>query len=126
VEVSATFPPDRSSPRAAREFVRDTIDDFGDEEARQNVALLTSELVTNAVLHARTRCEVAVERDGDHVRIAVSDGDSRLPRPSSGPPEATTGRGLHLVDIMATAWGVEGAEDGKFVWFEVVQAEAHG
>lgn len=120
VHASTTLPPDRSSPRAAREFVWATIEDFGDEETRHSVALLTSELVTNAVLHAGTEFDVTVVRDDRHVRVGVKDGDRRLPQPATTSHDASTGRGLRLVDAMASAWGVEDRPDGKFVWFEVV------
>src|SRR5206468_2951238 len=81
--------------------------------------LLVSELVTNAVLHARTDLTVAVERRGENVRVSVSDGSARQPRLRHHSVEAGTGRGLLLVERMARRWGVEPAGTGKVVWFEV-------
>ncbi len=131
----ARFLPVPRSVPAARGFVlahldppagRGTTRPAADPEA---VALLTSELVSNAVRHARTPFTVTVEAAGDVVRVAVADGDRTRPRPGWPDPTAEHGRGLHLVGRLAHAWGVEehgsptrpgeapGQEAGKTVWF---------
>ena len=51
--------------------------------------------------------------------MAVTDGNIRLPQPSMAPADATTGRGLALVDALANAWGDGRNGRGKTVWFEV-------
>jgi hypothetical protein len=53
------------------------------------------------------------------LRVEVHDGNSRHPTPSPAPADATSGRGLHLVESLAERWGVEGTPDGKVVWFEL-------
>jgi hypothetical protein len=98
--------------------VQAALDDV-DPEVCDAALLLTSELATNAVLHARTEFDVTVARLADVVRIAVTDGNTRLPQPCMAPADATTGRGLALVDAMASAWGADRHGRGKTVWVEV-------
>jgi two-component sensor histidine kinase len=82
--------------------------------------LLTSELVTNAVLYAAGTINVDVDLDLTAVRVEVADANEQPPTPRDAAPEDTSGRGLHLVEAMARAWGVEQERaDGKVVWFEL-------
>lgn len=115
------FPPARTSPRAARQFVHGLLAGVPDDES--DLALvLTSELVTNAVVHARTDVDVRVELGDGLVRVTVRDGDGHLPHPRVVPPDAAGGRGLHLVRALASSWGVDRDPGGKIVWFVL----AHG
>lgn len=81
--------------------------------------LLTSELITNALLHAYTR-EILLTaiRDRDGVRVTVTDGDNRGPvlLPDEH-PGVLGGRGLLLVDALADQWGINRHSTGKAVWF---------
>ena len=87
-------------------------------EPRDIVELLVSELVTNAVLHAHTEIELTVRDLGDCIRVEVSDDSPRLPElHPAGLTES--GRGLQIVDALASRWGTEGRTGGKTVWFEV-------
>lgn len=104
---------------AARRFVRDRLTAW---EARRHVdaaTLVASELVTNAVLHARTAVTLRLQLQGEAIRIEVFDENPRLPVLAPCPPEATSGRGLALVTTLATAWGIENRGDGKVVWAEI-------
>jgi anti-sigma regulatory factor (Ser/Thr protein kinase) len=83
------------------------------------VVLLTSELVTNAILHARTDIELVVRCESATIRIEVDDHSPRLPVPRHAAADASSGRGLTLVNLMSGAWGVEERPSGKAVWFEV-------
>ena len=85
------------------------------------IVLLVSELATNAVLHARTDyvVRVGIDDDAERVRIEVEDANERPPSIVHTPPEATSGRGLQLIQTLAEAWGVEGRIAGKLVWFEM-------
>lgn len=117
MEANRSFPADIASPRAARAFVGGLLGD-ADGETSQLALVLTSELVTNAVVHARTRVDVRVEMDHDHMRVEVTDGDPRLPgRPATCTPDALGGRGLFLVQELASAWGTDVCPGGKVVWF---------
>jgi anti-sigma regulatory factor (Ser/Thr protein kinase) len=82
------------------------------------VLLLVSELVTNAIRHARTPFELSVHVDGSQVTVGVLDHDRTQPRVRHAGPTDTSGRGLHIVQAMAASWGTElVARDSKRVWF---------
>jgi DNA-binding NarL/FixJ family response regulator len=119
-EVKAGLGADTSSARQARRFVDEVLGRWQCAALLDDVQLLVSELVTNAVVHAGSDVEVAVRLLGDSVRIEVVD---RAPaaslRPSSPDHDAESGRGLMLVETMASAWGVEPIDGGKSVWFEI-------
>jgi anti-sigma regulatory factor (Ser/Thr protein kinase) len=91
------------------------------EAAAHTASLVVSELVTNAVVHARTPLEVRVLVAGDRVRIEVHDQTAGQPRRRSPTTHATGGRGLRMVEALCHAWGVETDADGagKTVWAEV-------
>jgi anti-sigma regulatory factor (Ser/Thr protein kinase) len=118
---TAEFGADRASPRQARAFVSDTLSSHGVPDAATEVAnLLVSELVTNAVLHARTGCTVSVDvAPGGLVRVTVHDGSRTTPRLRRPRDTGATGRGLVYVDRLATRWGTAPTRGGKAVWFEL-------
>jgi anti-sigma regulatory factor (Ser/Thr protein kinase) len=103
----------------ARRYVADHLDrsDVDPEVA----LLLTSELVTNAIRHARTRFAVEVApASGGGIRVSVTDASPAQPRVVVALPEAQSGRGLFFVDQYADDWGVDATPDGgKRVWFEL-------
>jgi anti-sigma regulatory factor (Ser/Thr protein kinase) len=123
VEASAAMvlPAEATSPQRARDFVAATLDDWRLAEIRDLARLLTSELVTNAVMHARTDVTVTVTRDDERqrVRVTVTDGSPTQPRRRRYSPMATTGRGLAMVGEAAAAHGVDSTEEGKAIWFEL-------
>lgn len=81
------------------------------------VALASSELATNAVLHARGSLRVTLERSGDGARLEVTDDSTRLPHQRRHSELSGTGRGLQLVGALAVEWGVDTLADrGKVVW----------
>lgn len=102
-------------------MVRSALADCPEPEIRDTAELLTSELVTNALLHGGTDLTVHVEScDGDgSVRIAVDDGSDQAPQLGEPDSEDLGGRGLPLVASLATRWGWESLPAGKRVWFEV-------
>ncbi len=92
------------------------------EHALRLIALLTTEVATNAVRHGPPGGEVLLELHGGDgaVRISVRDASPSLPVVKNVEPTAPGGRGVMLVDTLASDWGVERAGDGtKTVWFEV-------
>ena len=111
--------PEPSSVRQARRYVSDAVTAAGFDGATMAAELLVSELVTNAVLHARTPLRVSVEARGEFVRVGVFDESPRHPLRRRHGPESGTGRGLLLVERMAARWGVDVASAGKVVWFEL-------
>ncbi|MDQ6615303.1 MAG: ATP-binding protein [Actinomycetota bacterium] len=118
--LSSTFPPFLLSARRAREFVAAGLRDSGVDEPVlvDRLSLVTSELVTNAVVHAGTDVEVRVTIDPSDVWVEVVDRSPVLPYRSPPSPSGISGRGLDLVDALADAWGVAEVEHGlgKTVW----------
>ncbi len=116
--LGRSFEPDPSQVTLARRFVAGALASWG--VRAPDADLLVSELATNAVLHARSEFEVTVIRHHDRVRVEVFDHNTRLPAFAAVPSDASSGRGLMLVQALAGAWGVESnTADGKTIWFEV-------
>lgn len=121
--VSSTrLPAHPTSSRAARRFVAEALARWGCADAADDATLLVSELVTNAIIHARTPVDLIVRRTKGAVRIEVLDDGEGIPEPRVTPPDAPAGRGLGLVQAVASRWGVEERPPGKSVWFEVATA----
>ncbi|MEU6671716.1 SpoIIE family protein phosphatase [Streptomyces sp. NPDC046727] len=114
-----SLPSAPESVSLARRFVRSVLDGVGPDVV-DTAELLVGELVTNAVIHARTELEVrAWDIDG---RVHVTVSDHRPDRgvvPHDRHPYACTGRGLALVEELATSHGVHSGEGRKTVWFEL-------
>lgn len=99
------LPAEPASVGQARRFVRGVLDDWGLEELIDTATLLTSELATNAVLHARTGFAVVVSRSRNDLRVDVLDGSSVTPRTRQMSQTAATGRGVSMVAALADEWG---------------------
>jgi DNA-binding NarL/FixJ family response regulator len=117
--AAAKLAPELQSAGRARKFVDETLTRWDCADQLEVVTLLVSEVVTNAIVHAGTEVEVSVELKADAIRIEVTDKESGLPTPRDASDEETSGRGLALVDALASRWGVESRPVGKVVWFEV-------
>lgn len=117
--VREAFDADTATVGEARRFVAAILSDWGLDALDWQVALLVSELATNAVLHGRSAYEVELVELVDGVRLSVSDSSPRRLRERRYGTDATTGRGLRLVAATARAWGTEQRPDGKTVWVEV-------
>ncbi len=123
IEVRTTLNPHPTSVGAARRFVRDVLMSRRVPAGVVNkVELLTSEVVTNAIVHARSGTQLAVHVDDDRVRVAVRDSSRGMPVRRLGRLDDVSGRGVFIVDELASAWGVEQERNGKRVWFEVPRA----
>lgn len=117
------FAPTPDAAPTAREFVV-SLGGFADSESLLRLKTLASEIVTNAILHARTPFSVEVTGDAAHFRVAVRDGSTELPVKRGYSPHHPTGRGLHIVEALADRWGVDAEDDGKTVWFEMDRESA--
>lgn len=84
--------------------------------------LLTSELVTNAVIHGRSPVTVTTVLNDGLLRVEVSDDNSRHPEMRLTDDRALDGRGLHIVALLAVRWGVTDQPLGKTVWFELASS----
>jgi anti-anti-sigma factor len=103
--------------RASRAFVWEVCDRWGLQELAEPAALLASELVTNAVVHARTALELRVKLRGPRLHLDVRDQDPNLVRLLAAKEGGDRGRGLAIVDRVASAWGVrQRRAGGKTVW----------
>ena len=117
------LPPRSTAPKLARATVSTALGSVRPEVADE-VALLTSEVVTNAIRHARvdplSDVILRVDASNDHVRVEVlNPGPSFDPPVPSIPGVSGTGLGLFLVDSLADAWGVDREGPRTKVWFEI-------
>ncbi|MFJ7902636.1 SpoIIE family protein phosphatase [Streptomyces sp. NPDC096198] len=123
--AAASFEPVGRSVATARSFVRDTLQGWGFGDIVDDAVVLTSELVTNAVVHAGTAADVLCLRSDDGVRIEVADRypEREIPLQSGavtmGRPDREGGRGLQLCAALAQRWGVEYTPTHKQVWFQL-------
>ena len=113
------MPCDASSVGAARRLVRGELARFGDQEFTDAAALLISELVTNAIVHGRTDVALHAAVGQGVFRAEVSDGNPTMPIRRRPTGLSGTGRGLQLIDQIATRWGVTKSGSGKTIWVEL-------
>lgn len=102
----------------ARRLARRALERWGLEELRDQVELLVSEVVTNAVRYAERPITLRLLRT-DVLRCEVGDDVPQLPRLRQARPSDEGGRGLYLVNRMARRWGATRLSTGKVVWFEL-------
>jgi anti-sigma regulatory factor (Ser/Thr protein kinase) len=115
---AAWFLPSAASISKARAFVASELETLP-REVVESAVLLTSELATNAVLHAGTRFQVAVEVRRDAVRVEVRDQGRVRRDPSSERPDGVGGRGLALVERLSSGSGISSPPGGTLSFFEL-------
>ncbi|WP_437025181.1 ATP-binding protein [Streptomyces sp. enrichment culture] len=103
------------SRRALRELLRQ----WGRSGGSETAELLTSELVTNALVHTDHDAVLTATVGPDGLYVEVRDFTAREPRPRPPDTDRTHGRGLALVEALADAWGIRAHGVGKAVWFEL-------
>ncbi|MFN8074117.1 MAG: ATP-binding protein [Kineosporiaceae bacterium] len=115
--------PSVDAPARARAFLRDTLAEWGlDECDYVGLVIGVDELVTNAVLHARTEIDVVLSLREDRLAAAVGDRSDEPPMPREAGQWAENGRGLAMVDQLALRWGVTPrTPHGKTVWMAVAR-----
>jgi serine/threonine-protein kinase RsbW len=119
---------ERSSPTAARDARRAAArwlaDRDIDGDLADRVVLVVSELVTNSIRHARTGFSLFLRASDGAVRIEIFDADSREPTIVVADEDATSGRGIHIVSAVSSAWGSRSEQrdgiQGKVVWAELM------
>lgn len=115
--------PQPESAGRARIAVRELLTRCALDELVDTATLLVSELVTNAVLHAATPVELRCHVEAETLCVQVGDRSSVLPGRRHYDDDALTGRGLGMVELLAAAWGIEGDEHGKTVWFQLASGD---
>lgn len=101
--------------RALRELLRH----WGLPGRADTAELLTSEILTNALVHTDHDAVLTATVGPHGIRVEVRDFHGRRPRAQEAPQDGTGGRGLFLVQSLADAWGVKAHGVGKVVWFEL-------
>jgi anti-sigma regulatory factor (Ser/Thr protein kinase) len=115
---SLELPATARSASHGRHFVVGALERWRLDSLVDSAALLSTEVITNAVLHARTPLTVSVERVGDScVQISVSDGSGFVPQRRQVGGDSTNGRGIDLLDRLAASWSVVSTTLGKTVQF---------
>jgi serine phosphatase RsbU (regulator of sigma subunit)/anti-sigma regulatory factor (Ser/Thr protein kinase) len=129
------LPNDRRTPAAARALVRSVLEDAGLDTLLNEALLLTTELSTNAVVHAGTELDIEVDADPGGLTVTVTDfAPGPVENLAVGPRNdkvdigevAERGRGLLLVDHFASRWGTVHEGSGKGVWFRLERRDGAG
>ncbi len=117
------LPLESTSPAVARRFGERSGCRAHGLAMLDDALLLISELVTNSVLHGGPPILLAVDCDGEGLHVRVRDGSPTPPVPRVARDGAESGRGMSLVDLLSSTWGVDPVADeqgsGKEVWFEL-------
>ncbi|MEU3459340.1 PAS domain S-box protein [Streptomyces sp. NPDC006733] len=119
--ASTELPAEPVSVAGGRRFVRATLRAWGCEETAETACLLTSEVLTNAVSHAEGPLTLRLHRTAREITVEVTDRSTRAPQRRVPEPGDESGRGLLLVDALATHWGTRPTDTGKTVWFTCTQ-----
>ena len=109
-----------TSAALARQFTRATLTGWQSRISHDDIVLVASELVTNALLHGHGAPVVRLLEEADRVRIEVCDDSPLLPVSHRVTP--TSGLGLRVVEQLSSAWGASRRGRGKVVWCELPTA----
>jgi anti-sigma regulatory factor (Ser/Thr protein kinase) len=120
MRLSRRFAADSESVRQSREFVIDALVDVP-SDVQASIAMMVSELATNAFIHGGSGFEVTIERARAFIRVEVRDEGIGAPALQSPRPSEPHGRGLQIVMQLSNEWGIsqEPGQAGKTVWFKV-------
>jgi anti-sigma regulatory factor (Ser/Thr protein kinase) len=113
--------PSRSAPAQARRVVRQVLDHVTSEDVTDTAELLVSELVTNAITHGKGMVTLSIDCADDLLSVTVGDDEPTVPQLQPERLMALGGRGLRMIDALASAWGVNPrvGSPGKDVWFRL-------
>lgn len=117
--IELTLNEGREPARRARAFCHGVLSTWQvPDHKREDIVLVVSELVTNAILHGGAAEQLRLRRTARRVVIEVFDNGQRMPHPRAADLKAESGRGLHLVARLADRWGARPVRGGKAVWCE--------
>jgi anti-sigma regulatory factor (Ser/Thr protein kinase) len=119
--------PEPGAPAHARQWLREMLSGFGPpRELLDDTLIVVDEPVSNSVVHAATPIVVTLEYAAGTCRCAVTDRCASGPMPRLLERADGSGRGLRIVNAIATSWGVERSDAGTTVWVEVDADRAVG
>jgi anti-sigma regulatory factor (Ser/Thr protein kinase) len=120
------LPAEATSPGRARTWTRQALARWGlPSDLMDSAVLGVSELVSNAILHARSGARVELDLDDSRLLVLVTDrGSHAVPARQDVDGTANRGRGLAVIDMLCDAWAVEQTARGTTVWFELAREPA--
>ncbi|QYC40403.1 Histidine kinase-, DNA gyrase B-, and HSP90-like ATPase [Nonomuraea coxensis DSM 45129] len=116
-EASWDLPAAPEAVATARRLVREALAVWGLSTLADDLTMVVSEVVTNAIVHAKSAVTLSLHRQGRSVRGEVADHSPVWPTPLPAGPDEEHGRGLAIVAAYSERWGVDPTPDGKIVWF---------
>ncbi len=116
--ANKSFEPTFEAASEARRYADEVLHEW-DVVIPEDVLLLVAELAANAVRHARSHFELSLRLQSGSLLVAVSDADRAPPQLADPAPTSPGGRGLLIVNALATSWGWEPLPEGKTVWAAV-------
>jgi anti-sigma regulatory factor (Ser/Thr protein kinase) len=116
---SITQPSEPGAARTARRFVEESLRAWQLDDNDHLAELLTDELVSNVVRHVGSPMQVRASRAGASIRIEVDDASTDPPIRRTPEELDEHGRGILLVETIASEWGVDIHDGGKTIWFEI-------
>jgi anti-sigma regulatory factor (Ser/Thr protein kinase) len=103
---------------AVRRFVSHVLSAWGEDDLQADVALVTSEMATNSVVHAKSPFRARVDRTDDVIRVTIEDIGAGHAEARSATLDDLDGRGVQIIDALAHRWGSDVMVGGKTVWAE--------
>jgi anti-sigma regulatory factor (Ser/Thr protein kinase) len=129
-QVETQLPSLVTTPSTARAFLRNALQTWKLDGLGEITELLADELVANVVRHVGQPMTVRAIRNEGHIRVEVDDPSPEPPVLVHPDAETVRGRGVLLLDALASRWGTETRPHGKTVWFELdagtAAEEVHG
>jgi anti-sigma regulatory factor (Ser/Thr protein kinase) len=126
MKATRSFAHAPESVPAARRFTAEALPGAG-EEVLATIQLLVSELASNSIRHTNCGFDLTLIVDGDEIRVEATDRGAGEPQMRSSGPTDPRGRGLQIVDMFATTWGVERLRGrGKTIWFTLAATAPAG
>lgn len=115
--ASYQIPAEPAAVSEGRRFLSGVLGEWGCGALVGDAQLLVSEVLTNAIQHARGPLRLRLRRTARELTVEVADRSHRLPQPRLADTADESGRGLILVESLASSWGAHPTDDGKTIWF---------
>lgn len=120
-QSSSQLPATQHAPALARRLVEVLLDGWGLSDLAADTKQVLSEIVTNAYQHApgMETFDLEISADAGRVRVSLADGNSVRPVIAELNHDRPRGRGIRIVEAIASRWGAEDENGGKLVWAEI-------